>query len=458
MSTIDRPRILIVGAGVAAVETLLALRHIVGEQVLIELLAPERAFIHRPASVATPFGFGAPAPLDLDELAHRFGAGLHHGSMSLVDHDDRLVIATPSGEAIPYDLLVVAVGAVPCPGVRGAVTFAGQQDAPALEHLLDGVATGELQSIAFTLPTGSSWSLPVYELAVMASVELRNRGVANPELTVVTPESEPLRIFGDAAGVAVREMLAIRGIGLETSAQPVEAHDGRLILNGAAPLEVDAVVALPRLAGPHLRGVRSDPDGYIPVDAHGRVPGMQGVYAAGDATSFPIKQGGLAAQQADAVAEAIAQDIGARDDAAPFRPVLRGLLLTGGAPLYLRAELHRPDATATATALRGESSGRALWWPPGKVAGRYLAPYLADARPRDLAGEPLADRRPGAAAPDHDEAFELALLLAEEDARLGDYRQALHALDAAAALSGGVLPHHWAESRSAWWRELSRSG
>jgi sulfide:quinone oxidoreductase len=457
MSVADHPRILIAGGGVAAVEALLALRHMVGEQVLVELLAPERAFVHRPASVATPFGFGAPAPLDLGELARRLGAGFHHGAMSLVDHDDRLVVATPSGEAIPYDLLVVAVGAVPCPAVRGAVTFAGPQDAPALEHLLDAVVAGELHSIAFTVPTGASWSLPVYELAVMASVELRDRGVADPELTVVTPEREPLLIFGEAAGAAVRDMLTARGIGLETSARPVEAHGGRLILDGAPPLEADAVVALPRLAGPHLRGLPSDGDGYVPVDANGRVPGMQGVYAAGDATSFPVKQGGLATQQADAVAEAIAQDIGARANAAPFRPVLRGLLLTGGAPLYLRAELHRPTATATARTLRGETSGRALWWPPGKVAGRYLAPYLADARPRDLAAEPLADRRPGAAAPDHDEAFELALLLAEEDAKLGDYHQALHALDAAAALSGGVLPDRWAESRSAWQQELSRT-
>jgi sulfide:quinone oxidoreductase len=458
MTVADRPRVLIAGGGVAAVETLLALRHLVGEQLLVELLAPEGAFVHRPASVATPFGFGAPAPLDLTKLARRFGAGLHRGTMSMVDHDDRVVVATPSGEAIAYDLLVVAVGAVPRSAIPGAVTFAGQQDAAAVERLLDAVSAGELRSIAFTVPTGASWSLPVYELAVLASAELRNRGVSNPEIMVVTPEREPLRIFGEAAGAAVRDMLAARGIGLETSARPLEAHDGRLILDGAPPLDADAVVALPRLTGPHLRGLPSDREGYVPVDAHGRVPGMPGVYAAGDATSFPIKQGGLATQQADAVAQAIAQDIGARDDAAPFRPVLRGLLLTGGAPLYLRAELHRPTATATARTLRGETSGRALWWPPGKVAGRYLAPYLADARPRDLADAPLADRRPGATAPDHDEAFELALLLAEEDARLGDYRQALHALDAAAALSGGVLPDRWAESRSAWQRELTRTG
>lgn len=139
--------------------------------------------------------------------------------------------------------------------------------------------------------------------------------------------------------------------------------------------------------------------------------------------------------------------------------MLRGLLLTGGAPLYLRAEL-TGDEEPMARTLRGEVSGRALWWPPGKVAGRYLAPYLSTARPVDLGAEPLRDRTPGAASTtsDRDEAFRLALLLAEEDAKVGDYRQALHALDAAAALAGGVLPEEWTESRSRWQRELAPQG
>jgi len=181
------------------------------------------------------------------------------------------------------------------------------------------------------------------------------------------------------------------------------------------------------------------------------------VYAAGDATAFPVKQGGLATQQADAVAEAVAADLDLVPDPAPFRPVLRGLLLTGGAPLYLRAELIG-GAKPTARTLRGQVSGRALWWPPGKVAGRYLAPYLGTARPVDLGAETLRDRASAAGASpaaDRDEAYQLALLLAEEDARMGDYRQALHALDAAAALAGGVLPDEWVASRERWQRELA---
>ena len=182
--------------------------------------------------------------------------------------------------------------------------------------------------------------------------------------------------------------------------------------------------------------------------------------AAGDATSFPIKQGGLATQQADAAAAAVAGDLGLRVAPVGFRPVLRGLLLTGGAPLYLRAQLHGHDVVGrsrtVSCALRGEASTRALWWPPGKVAGRYLAPYLATARPIALGPEPLVDRTATAlrpAAPDADDAVGLALLLADEDARAGE---ALHALDAAAALGGGILPAGAAEKRAVWRDALAR--
>jgi sulfide:quinone oxidoreductase len=119
-----------------------------------------------------------------------------------------------------------------------------------------------------------------------------------------------------------------------------------------------------------LPGLPSDPDGFVPVDAHGRVPGVGDVYAAGDVTTWPIKQGGLAAQQADAAAEAIAAEAGADVTPQPFRPVLRGVLLTGRGRRWIRRDLGGAEG-------EGETQRHALWWPPTKVAGRYLAPYLA---------------------------------------------------------------------------------
>jgi sulfide:quinone oxidoreductase len=128
------------------------------------------------------------------------------------------------------------------------------------------------------------------------------------------------------------------------------------------------VVALPQLAGPRLSGLPHDANGFIPIDHHCQVAGEIDVWAAGDATSFPVKQGGIAAQQADAAAEAIAARAGAPIRPSPFRPVLRGLLLTGMVPRFLRAQ-----AGTAASAIDTEP----LWWPPAKIVGRHLAPFLA---------------------------------------------------------------------------------
>jgi sulfide:quinone oxidoreductase len=216
--------------------------------------------------------------------------------------------------------------------------------------------------------------------------------------------------------------------------------------------------------------VPSDVHGFIPVDAHGRVAGLNEVYAAGDITAFPLKQGGLAAQHADAVAEAIAADAGAAVTPRPFSPVLRGLLLTGGAPLYMRAEPQRLSRHATVAidepsrrrSDRGASSvsSQALWWPPAKIAGRYLGPYLATARPLPLTTSPLTDRfavpGPPLSESEHHDALELALLLADCDARWGDYHSALRGLEAADAL-GGALPAQYEAKRRRWLAETART-
>jgi hypothetical protein len=138
---------------------------------------------------------------------------------------------------------------------------------------------------------------------------------------------------------AVRELLAERVV--HTHACPVELVDGVLRLVPQGSIEADRVVALPRLHGPRIDGLPQTVEGFIPIDAHCRVLGLSDVFAAGDITSFPVKQGGIAAQQADAAAEMIAANAGVDLVPRPFRPVLRGLLLTGRQPRYLRHENHR---------------------------------------------------------------------------------------------------------------------
>jgi sulfide:quinone oxidoreductase len=125
----------------------------------------------------------------------------------------------------------------------------------------------------------------------------------------------------------------------------------------------------------------TSPHGFVPVDEYGQVAGLADVYAAGDAVDFPVKQGGLAAQQADTVAEHIAAGYGARVEATPFRAALRGMLFTGDAPLYLRSNVPGADPDVP-------GAWYPLWWPPTKIAGRYLAPYLFERSDEDGVDRP----------------------------------------------------------------------
>jgi sulfide:quinone oxidoreductase len=263
--------------------------------------------------------------------------------------------------------VLVALGAKPLVAVPGAVTFRGPQDEGAFGAVLSAAREGRASRLVFTMPAGISWPLPLYELALLTAVHLADSGVGGVTIELVTPEPHPLQLFGTAASEAIVELFQLHGIGLVTGV-PLRVEQDALQLVGGERIEADRVVALPRLEGPGLPGLPHDGSGFVTVDEHQRVRGHDAVFAAGDVADFPVKQGGLAAQQADAAAEAIAAAAGADVDPRPFTPVLRGLLLTGLTPRFLRSELGRHET---------ELDTEALWWPPAKIVGRYLAPFLA---------------------------------------------------------------------------------
>ena len=360
--------VVILGGGVAGLEAALALRDLAKDAVSIEVVSPESEFVYRPLSVAAPFHVGQARRFPVGHLLDDAGASLTQAAASAVA-PDRQTVLTSTGE-IAYDQLLVALGAKPVAAIAGAdVTFRGPQDEVALGDLLREAREGRVNHIVFTMPAGISWPLPLYELALLTAVHLADAGALGVKIDVVTPEPQPLQLFGPEASEAIAELFDLHGMGLQTETVPLGAANGTLQFAGGRELEADRVVALPRLEGPRLSGLPQDAAGFIPVDEHQAVRGWYDVYAAGDATDFPVKQGGLATQQADAAAEAIAKAVGVDIDPEPFRPVLRGLLLTGLTPRFLRAELGKRHA---------EVDTEALWWPPSKIVGRYLAPFLAD--------------------------------------------------------------------------------
>jgi sulfide:quinone oxidoreductase len=215
-----------------------------------------------------------------------------------------------------------------------------------------------------------AWPMPLYELALMTAARAYDMNV-ELATTIVTPEDSPLAIFGLTASSAVGELLQQAKINLITSGYVEVPRTGELVINpGDQHLKVDRVVALPELYGPDIRGVALSEHGFLRVDEHCRLLEDEHIYAAGDATEFAVKHGGIASQQADTVAQAIAARAGAELSPQPFHPIIRGMLLTGDKPRYLTARI------TGGAGFSSEISDEPTWSPPSKIASKYLAPYL----------------------------------------------------------------------------------
>jgi sulfide:quinone oxidoreductase len=359
------PKIVIAGGGIAGLEALAALRFHLGETATIDLLEANPDLVERPMAVAAPFGPFVPRSFDLARIAADHDARLRPDRLASVDPSGQR-LRTAGGEVLDYDALLVAVGARAEVAVPGALTFHGATDVGALHDLLDDLVARRVRRVAFAAPPGVTWTLPLYELALMTAERVRAAGIDDARLLIVTPEHSPLDVFGVRTATRIRALLAERGIGLFTESVPARVGARGLEIAGAERIAVERVVALPGLRGPRIDGVAHDDDGFIVTDRYQAVPGARAIWAAGDGTAFPVKQGGLAAQQADAAAASIAAHLGAAVVAEPFRPALRGLLLDPRGARLLERDTGEPSETD-------------IWWPPSKIAARHLAPYLAAA-------------------------------------------------------------------------------
>lgn len=357
------------GGGVGALEAVMALRDLAGDRVRLTLLAPDDDFVYTPLSVGEPFGLSRAERVPLARVADDFHAELVHDRLAAVDTRHASAVLG-DGSRLRYEKLIVATGAPRVPVHEHAATFRGHDDVDVIRELLAAIESGSARRMALVVPSGVAWSLPVYELALLIAAHSRSAG-AEVEITVVTPEDRPLGIFGGGPSADVAALLEQAGVRVLGSAAPEVPRPGVVVPRpGADAIEVDRVVALPVTSGPNVSGLPADRLGFIPIDSFARVSGVHDVYAVGDATNFPLKQGGIACQQADAAAAHIARWAGARLQPEPFRPVLRGRLMTGGAPQFMRR-----DVSARGRG-REESAQHVLWWPGAKVAGRYFASYI----------------------------------------------------------------------------------
>jgi sulfide:quinone oxidoreductase len=327
------PKILVAGAGVSALETVLALQSLAPGRFAIDVLAPERHFVHRQPAIGAPFAPIRPIRSELSAIAEDRGFDLTRDALDRVDAAAREAV-TQGGNRIAYDVLVLALGARPVAAVHGALPFRGWQDAAAVEDALERIGPGPTR-VAYVARAAATWTLPLYELALQTGAWARERDVV-ADILLATAEREPLEAFGSRASRQVADLLRAGGVCFIPGTDVDRVQDGCLRIGSEGSIRVDLAVALPVLLGPAVPGVPHDAGGFTPVDDRGRVRGLDDVYAVGDTTNRPLRQGGLAAQQAGVVAGAIAASAGVPVGVQPHRPVLRAMLLGGRAPLHLR--------------------------------------------------------------------------------------------------------------------------
>jgi sulfide:quinone oxidoreductase len=364
--------VVVAGGGVAGLEAALALRELGGESIATTLLAPNPEFVYRPLTVREPFGYPVAKRYQLEEIARDIGVNLLSDGFKWLD-SERHRIHTEAGDQLPYDALLFALGTRLYTRFKHALTIDDGQLDEQLHGLIQDIEGGYVRRLAFIAPGRIGWPLPIYELAMMTATRAQDMNI-DLSITIATPEDAPLAVFGLGASEAVRRLLATKGIETITSAYCEVHAPGRVTINpGSRELQADRIVAMPELLGPSVAGIPGgSAGGFIPIDIHCKVPGVESVYAAGDATDFAIKHGGIAAQQADVAAQAIAAAAGVGLEPAPFCPVIHAILLTGDKPLYLSAHVTGGHGSSS------EINESPPWSPGTKIAAKYLGPYLQE--------------------------------------------------------------------------------
>lgn len=391
-------RVVVAGGGIAALEVLTGLRTLAGKRVAVTLLAPERSFWYRPLSSDVPFSFRRERTRAIAELASALGAEFVRDGLAQVDEARRRVM-TYNGDFLSFDALVLAAGARTQHGGGGSAWRRGREATAKFARLLREIEDGSARKVAFVVPSRAAWPVDAYELALVASLAA-GTSRSDAEVSVLTAETAPLEAFGAATTDAIRAELARSGVelvtGVEVSVPNAREEAGRdafssavarlsrrerwphrgdrlvLRLTPGTSLAVDRALFLPAVHGPALPGTAHDRNGFVSVDEHARVSGSDGVYAAGDITALSLKHSTLASGQGAAAAEAIAAVAGAGVDPEPWSPTLYGILAL---PPHFAAASGSPWLDG------GEPLTHCLWWPPGHVAGRHLAPFLAASDP-----------------------------------------------------------------------------
>lgn len=369
----ERKSILIAGSGPGALEAALALSGSDQIDAQVTLISPQTEFLYRPNLVMEPFGVAQTARYSVGEIIASPDVQQWQGTIERVDPAAGKAWS-PEGDEFVFDAMIVATGARPTETLSDpAITLGLPGSMDEVKRVVAEIDTGAIANVAFVRPDGPSYSLPAYEMALMAAERAQAQSGQQVSIGVVTPEVAPLESFGEENSLRVAEFCQQLGVIVRTSSSAL-AYDGRtLTLADGTELAVDRVVAIPALTPSVPDGIPTDPSGFVAVGPDQLVNGTSNIYAVGDITNFPFKQGGLASEEADAAAAAIEVAHGTRGERSDFSGEVRGILLTTSGRLIMRARVSAEGSES----LPAEQTSEPLQ----KIDSRLLAQRLSELIP-----------------------------------------------------------------------------
>ena len=372
----NAPTVAILGGGIGGVVAARRLRSLLDPRARIVLVDREPLQSFPPSYTWVMTGRRQPEAITRDlRRLRRKGIEVVEGSVEAIDFGSRRV-ATTGGE-IAYDYLVVALGAELAPEtIEGlseeAFGYYQVGEAERLHRELGDFSGGRVAVVIASLP----YKCPAapYEGAMLLDALFRKRGIrTRVEISLSTPEPQPLPVAGPALGAAVAGMLKEKEIAYAPGRKTIkiDRQAREVVFEDGSREKYDLLIAIPPHRPPLV--VRESPiagaTGWASVDPATLATAADGVYAIGDATAIPLSDGLLlpkAGVFAHSEAEIVARNIAALVRGSAKRRQFDGsgscFLESGGA----RVGIARGNFYASPRNIRFAKP--APWWSLAKLA------------------------------------------------------------------------------------------
>ncbi len=324
--------ITVAGAGFGAITGVRELRkQLPGAK--ITLVAPKPEFVYLPSLIWVPYGLrkGDDLRYSILPLLDNLRVEYVQGSVTGISADGR-TLQTDAGN-LENDALLIATGGryiKKLPGIENVIT------------ICEGVEAAEKMGARLRAMDGGTIALgfggnpkepsamrggPMFELLFGLDTWLSKQGLRDKfRLVFFTPAPKPGNRLGEKAATKLLGELKKRGVETHLG-HKLQSFENSVVKTEGGEIPADLIMFMPGMTGPAwLQGtpLPISPGGMITADAMASVEGMEQVYVAGDAGSFPgpewmPKQAHMADLQAAAAAKNIALNLAGKPASEKFK-------------------------------------------------------------------------------------------------------------------------------------------